>query len=138
MLKVFVYGTLKPGEAYYHDYCEPYVVEAVPALTQGSLFHLPQGYPAMALGESDVIGFLLQLRDATAIAYMDEFEDYDPSLPEAMNLYVRQLRPVFSRKRQPLGSAWVYVMCDEYIRQNRGIPVPTGNWSRQHWHSIAP
>lgn len=154
MLKVFVYGTLKPGEAYYKEYCEPYVLEAMPALTKGCVFHLPQGYPAMTLGdllpktldnfpletlhERYVTGALLHLKDEAAIAPMDEFEDYDPTLSEAENLYIRQLRPVFSLDYQPLGSAWMYVMQPERVHQYGGILVPTGNWSREQWHSIAP
>ena len=134
----FVYGTLKPGEAYYTTYCEPYVVEIVPAIAQGCLFHLPMGYPAMTLGDRSVMGALLQLRDETAIAHMDDFEDYDPALPEAENLYIRQLRPVFSLEQQPLGNAWIYMMQLERVQQYQGILVPSGNWSQQQWPSITP
>ncbi|MEL6382427.1 MAG: gamma-glutamylcyclotransferase family protein [Cyanobacteria bacterium J06626_18] len=136
MIQVFVYGTLKPGEAYYAEYCEPYVVEAVPAIAQGHLFHLPMGYPAMTLGEGYVTGALLQLKDEGEIAHMDDFEDYDPALPEAENLYLRQLRPVFSLEHQPLGQAWMYMMLLERVQQYQGIPVSSGNWSRQQWPSI--
>ena len=137
MLTVFVYGTLKPGEAYYKPYCEPYVVTVVPALTRGCLFHLPEGYPAMTLGDGWVTGALLQLRDDQAIAHMDELEDYDPALSQADNLYIRQLRPVFSMERQPLGLAWLYWMRPERVRQSGGIPIPAGVWSRQQWPSIS-
>ncbi|NER84268.1 MAG: gamma-glutamylcyclotransferase [Leptolyngbya sp. SIO1D8] len=109
MLKVFVYGTLKPGEAFYEEYCAPYVVVAIPAITQGCLFHLPEGYPAMTLDDAYrdrwVTGALLQFRDETAISHIDEFEDYDPAGSNVDNLYLRLRRPVFSIDRHPLGSA---------------------------------
>lgn len=138
MCSVFVYGTLKPGEAYYRQYCQPYVVgEAIPAIVQGCLFHLPLGYPAMTLGNGWVTGALLRIGDEQAIAYLDEFEDYDPNpLSTADNLYTRQLRSVFSPKQQPLGRAWMYVMQVEKVQQYGGIPIPAGNWSRHQWPSI--
>lgn len=138
MTRVFVYGTLKPGEAFYQQYCAPHVVEAAPALAQGCLFHLPQGYPAMALGSGWVTGALLTLSSEAAIAPIDDFEDYDPTLSAADNLYVRQMHPVFSVERQPLGSAWAYIMAAERVRQYQGIPIATGTWSQRHWHSICP
>lgn len=138
MLSVFVYGTLKPGEAYYEAYCAPYVVDTVAAIAQGTLYHLPQGYPAMTGGDGWVTGALLQLKDASAIAHMDDFEDYNPALPASANLYTRQLRPVFASDRQPLGSAWMYLMTIERVQAYGGMPITTGCWSREQWPSITP
>jgi gamma-glutamylcyclotransferase (GGCT)/AIG2-like uncharacterized protein YtfP len=138
MVNVFVYGTLKPGEAYYETFCQPHAVATVPALTQGCLFHLSLGYPGLTVGDGWVTGALLQFRDAAAIARMDAFEDYDPNLPDTENQYIRQLRPVFSPSRQPLGTAWMYVMSPQRIHQHNGILIPEGVWSRQQWPSIAP
>lgn len=137
MVQLFVYGTLKPGEAYYQQYCEPYVLEATPALARGQLFHLPEGYPAMAEGEGWVTGAVLTLVEG-AIAHMDAFEDYDPALPEADNLYSRKRCPVFSSDRQSLGLAWMYIMAPERVHHCGGILIPSGIWSRQQWHSIYP
>ena len=39
-MKVFVYGTLKPGECNYLRYCEGKVVDACPAIARGELFAL--------------------------------------------------------------------------------------------------
>ncbi|MGD1942440.1 MAG: gamma-glutamylcyclotransferase [Leptolyngbyaceae cyanobacterium] len=136
MVTVFVYGTLKPGEAAYPRYCQPHVVLAQPALVQGDLFHLPQGYPALTLGDRWIHGFLLRLQDDWKIAAMDDFEDYDPSRPAAENLYVRQQWPVFSPTQQPLGPAWVYWMAKDRIQALGGIAVTSGDWSRQHWPSL--
>lgn len=137
MLTVFVYGTLKPGEAAHRRFCEPYLVTARPAWVQGHLFHLPQGYPALTEGDRWVAGALLQFHDARAIAQIDAFEDYFPDLPEADNLYVRRSRPVFSAERELLGAAWVYLMERQRVTELGGIAIPEGVWSQQHWPSIA-
>ncbi|MDB9526234.1 gamma-glutamylcyclotransferase [Oscillatoria sp. CS-180] len=136
MPPLFVYGTLKPGEAAYSKYCAPYVSEATSAYMKGDLFHLPQGYPAMTDGDRWVQGALLQLKSEQAIAQMDAFEDYNPTLSAAENLYTRQHRPVFDRNHQPLGTAWVYLMQRDRIEQSTGILLPNGVWSQQQWPSI--
>lgn len=53
-VRVFVYGTLKPGEANYKRYCAGKVIDVKIALVQGKLFALPMGYPAMTLGDRQV------------------------------------------------------------------------------------
>lgn len=137
MLTVFAYGTLKPGEAAYRRYCEPYLTAAQPAWVRGQLFHLPQGYPALTVGDRWVEGALLQLRAADAIAHIDAFEDYDPNRPETANLYVRKTCQVFSAQRELLGSAWVYLMERQRVIDRGGIAVLEGVWSGRHWPSIA-
>lgn len=136
-LSVFVYGTLKPGEAAYRQYCEPYVVSATSAWVRGHLFHLPQGYPALTEGDRWVEGTVLSFQDERAIAHIDAFEDYEPTLPDAENLYVRRSRSIFSSERQPLGHAWVYLMAPQQVVALGGIAIPDGVWSRQFWPSIA-
>ncbi len=138
MLKVFVYGTLKPGEAYYTRYCEPYTVQVQPALTRGQLYHLPQGYPALTPGEGWVTGVLLHLRDDTGLAALDAFEDYNPALPASENEYQRQCRPVYSCDRHPLATAWMYVMAPARAQAHGGILIAAGVWSQAQWPSIAP
>jgi gamma-glutamylcyclotransferase (GGCT)/AIG2-like uncharacterized protein YtfP len=103
---------------------------------RGLLFYLPQGYPALTEGNRWVEGALLYLRDEAAIAPMDAFEDYDPALPDAENLYVRRSRPVFSADHQPLGAAWVYLMAPERVAELGGIAIPSGVWRGRQWPSI--
>lgn len=135
-LNLFVYGTLKPDEAGYRRYCEPYVATVRLACAKGELFHLPQGYPAMTIGDRWVKGALITLQDAAAITHIDDFEDYDPMLPDVKNLYIRQQYPVFSQQHEALGQAWVYLMSPQRVRQLNGILVAEGEWSRQQWPSI--
>jgi len=136
MFPVFVYGTLKPGESAYDTFCAPHGAEATPALTRGCLFHLPQGYPALTVGDRWVTGALLTFPDDRAIAHMDAFEDYDPARPAEHNAYIRQRQPVFAPDYTALGEAWLYVMAREQVRQCGGVWIPEGVWSRSHWPSI--
>lgn len=138
MLTVFVYGTLKPGEAAHEQYCTPYLKASQSAWVRGLLFHLPQGYPALTVGDRWVEGVLLHLREEAAIARLDAFEDYDPTRPDVDNLYVRRSRPVFAADHQSIGTAWVYLMTSARVTELGGIPIPQGVWSRQHWPSITP
>jgi len=138
MLPVFAYGTLKPDEPAYLHYCEPYLLQAQPACMRGELFHLPQGYPAMTSGDRWITGTVLVLADAQAIARIDEFEDYDPARVASVNLYQRLERPVFSMSRQPLGTAWVYLMAPPQVAALDGVRVTSGTWSHRHFSNQRP
>jgi gamma-glutamylcyclotransferase (GGCT)/AIG2-like uncharacterized protein YtfP len=135
---VFVYGTLKPGEAYYQKYCQPYVLEAIPAKVQGCLYHLPRGYPALTEGESWVQGSFLKLRPGTDLGVIDQFEGYDPTQKASQNEYQRLARPIYSLTEVFLGQAWAYVMDDFRVALYDGILIPEGYWSRTLWPSISP
>ena len=128
-LKIFVYGTLKPGETNYQRYCAGKVVEAKRAIAFGQLFDLPLGYPAMTLGDSPVQGFLLTFADPNVLSILDELEDYDPQrLPEE-NEYYRQEIDIYSPTGQALGLAWVYLMTSKQVQYLEGILIPSGWWS---------
>lgn len=128
-LKVFVYGTLKPGEANYQRYCALKVVETTRAIAYGQLFDLPLGYPAMTPGESPVQGFVLTFAEPVIISVLDALEDYDPDrLPEE-NEYYRQLIETYSPAGQSLGLAWVYLMTFEQVQRYKGTLLPSGWWS---------
>lgn len=128
-LKIFVYGTLKPGETNYQRYCTGKVVEAKRAIAFGQLFDLPLGYPAMTIGDSPVQGFLLTFADPNVLSILDELEDYDPQrLPEE-NEYYRQEIDIYSPTDQALGLAWVYLMTSKQVQYLEGIPIPSGWWS---------
>ena len=138
MLKVFVYGTLKPGERNYQSYCGDRVIAAVPALIPGKLFALPAGYPALVWEKQSnwVQGFLLTFATNEPLQSLDQLEDYQENRPAAENLYQRRQVTVFSSKlQQPpkppiaLAQAWVYLMEQKQIAQLGGIFLPRGCWS---------
>ena len=131
MLKVFVYGTLKPGECNYLRYCEGKVVEACPAIARGQLFALPAGYPAMISGEGRVDGFLLHFTKSAILADLDELEDYHPGRDRAENEYQRESIAIFDLNFQPLGTAWAYFMLPDRVRSLNGIWLPHGRWENR-------
>lgn len=74
--RVFVYGTLQPGDTAWH-LIEPMVVgEPRRARMPGTLYDTGQGYPALRLGgDTEVPGWVLRLRDpATCLATLDSYE----------------------------------------------------------------
>ncbi|WP_008317039.1 gamma-glutamylcyclotransferase [Leptolyngbya sp. PCC 6406] len=138
MHQVFVYGTLKPGEAFHDRYCAPYLEATCPAQVQGRLYHLPQGYPALTDEPGWVTGTLLTLMDGAVLGMLDEFEEYDPTRSQLENLYIRLQRPVFTPEGADLGTAWMYVMATEQVERCQGIWIPTGVWNQTTWPTISP
>jgi gamma-glutamylcyclotransferase (GGCT)/AIG2-like uncharacterized protein YtfP len=128
-VRVFVYGTLKPGEANYQKYCVDKVININRAVTLGKLFALPMGYPAMTLGEDKVHGYLLAFSDPDVLHALDYLEDYQPTRPVSENLYNRQQTEVYTQQGEPLGWAWVYLMSLELIEQFNGTLITDGWWS---------
>jgi len=136
LLRVFVYGTLKPGEENYFGYCHHNVVAAVEAIAYGALHSLPMGYPAMTVGNSPVYGYLLTFDDFLVLQQLDWLEDYDPTRPPEANEYSRDEIEILSLDRQPLGLAWVYQMSTAQAIQMGGTVVPDGNWKSQEFQPI--
>jgi gamma-glutamylcyclotransferase (GGCT)/AIG2-like uncharacterized protein YtfP len=128
-IKVFVYGTLKPGEINYQRYCVLQVVEEKRAIAIGQLYDLRLGYPAMTLGESQVQGFLLTFADASILRYLDELEDYDPNRKPEENEYNRQQIEVYDLQGRSLGLAWAYLMTLEQVQSLKGVLIPSGSWT---------
>lgn len=136
LLRIFVYGTLKPGEQNYLGYCHHKVIEAVEAIAYGTLYDLPMGYPAMTVGNSPVYGYLLTFDDFLVLQQLDWLEDYDPTRPPEANEYSRDEIEILSLDRQPLGRAWVYRMSPAQAIQMGGTVVADGNWTFQEFQPI--
>ena len=128
-LKVFVYGTLKPGEVNYQRYCAGEVIAATPAIARGQLFALSLGYPAMTTGTQTVHGFLLSFENTAILPRLDALEDFVPGRSPEQNEYQRELITVFNSEGQPLGDAWAYLMHPQRIQQLGGVLIPHGVWS---------
>jgi len=129
LVQVFVYGTLKPGEANYKRFCAGKVVDAKKAFVQGKLFALPMGYPAMTLGDSQVHGYLLSFANPGVLNQLDVLEDYHPTRAVSENLYSRKTIEVYQGEWLSLGWAWVYLMSLERVDQLGGVLQPDGWWS---------
>ncbi|PSB01008.1 gamma-glutamylcyclotransferase family protein [Merismopedia glauca] len=128
MLKVFVYGTLKPGEINYQRYCLGKTVSEQPAIAYGQLYALPVGYPAMTSGENHVCGFLLTFSDDRVLTALDRLEDYDPDRSSGENEYTRLWSHIFGLNGEKLGKAWVYQMSLAQVRDRGGVLLPDGCW----------
>lgn len=129
-MKVFVYGTLKPGERNYRYYCAGKVSQTTQAYTYGKLFNLPGcGYPAMTVGQNQVKGVLLTFIDDSVLAHLDELEDYNPQRLATENEYSRQKILVYSLLGEPLGEAWSYLMMPHKVKCLGGVLVPSGWWT---------
>lgn len=129
LLKVFVYGTLKPGEINYHRYCVGKVVQEQPAIAYGQLYHLSLGYPGMIRGDGQVQGFLLTFADSAIFDSLDQLEDYNPNRKPEDNEYHREQIQVYDQAGQSLGLAWVYVMTLKKVQDCQGILISSGCWS---------
>ncbi len=142
-IRVFVYGTLKPGGHYWDRFCEGKVVASEPAKAKGRLYHLPLGYPGMVIDESSwAMGYILTLKDEIALVGFDYLEGYDEERPPEENDYDRPMIEVFSPEGDSLGMAWTYTMTPERITEHRGKLVESGDWvapfkgaSAQPWPS---
>lgn len=128
-VKVFVYGTLKPGEINYDRYCAGKVVKEQPAIAYGQLYHLSLGYPGMIRGDDQVQGFLLTFADSAIFDSLDQLEDYDPNRRPEDNEYNREQIEVYDKAGQSLGLAWVYFMTLGKVQNFQGIHIPSGCWS---------
>ncbi|MDJ0705350.1 MAG: gamma-glutamylcyclotransferase [Leptolyngbyaceae cyanobacterium MO_188.B28] len=125
---MFVYGTLKPGEANFQEYCASHVEKVIPAIAQGCLYHLPLGYPAMILGEGWISGFLLHFPNTKILESLDELEGYQPGRPPNENEYQRRELLIFNPNRRPLGLAWGYLMDPNLVQRLKGTFLPNGQW----------
>jgi gamma-glutamylcyclotransferase (GGCT)/AIG2-like uncharacterized protein YtfP len=136
--RVFVYGTLKPGERYHDRYCAGHVFTAQEALIYGELYDLPFGYPALTWGDRKIYGVLLSFAEPSILVGLDELENYHPDRPASENEYQRVQREVFDLAHQSLGLAWVYIMEPERV-QSIGTVLINGYWSgRQETDKIKP
>jgi gamma-glutamylcyclotransferase (GGCT)/AIG2-like uncharacterized protein YtfP len=127
MLSIFVYGTLKPGQANYR-YCRDRLLSAEAAMVRGQLFDLSVGYPAMTLGDQWVLGHRLIFPDEQILLALDELEDYSLYRPSHDNEYQRVWVEMFSRQAQSLGGGWTYRMDIDRVQRYQGRPVDSGEW----------
>ncbi len=130
LIRVFVYGTLQPGEKFHQPYCNGWVVAAEPARAKGQLYHLRSlGYPGLAAGEDIISGSLLSFDRPAILERLDELEEYNPSRNASQNLYQRERTIVFKPNGAELGEVWIYRMALSRIQALGGIYLPEGRWS---------
>jgi gamma-glutamylcyclotransferase (GGCT)/AIG2-like uncharacterized protein YtfP len=130
VIQLFVYGTLKPGEANYAPYCGDHVLSAEKVYTWGELYHLSLGYPGMTEGDRKVYGMLLTFANEKVLATIDRLEDYQSDRPAEQNDYQRCRLPIFNLSDRFQSEAWGYRMAKVKVHQYRGILIPSGWWTQ--------
>jgi len=129
-LTLFVYGTLQPRGRYWPAFCAGgrAFVRVPEAWVPGTLYALPQGYPALVRGKGRVYGMVLVLRDDAILASIDALEAYAPWRPPDENEYQREWVSWFYPEGQAGGKAWRYRMDAERARAMGGHLISSGRW----------
>lgn len=126
----FVYGTLMRGCSN-HSILEPYILSLRPAAVQGQIWHLPEGYPMLFAGNSQVYGELVQCcNEQEALSQLDELEEYYGHGHDS-NFYERTLALATDLAGLTY-DAWVY-QCPadkEAVMKAQGIFISSGNWRK--------
>ncbi len=109
-LPVFVYGTLRPGQANYLRLLAGKTVREVSASCRGRLYYVTEGdYPYLEPGEGTVTGELLTLAAAdyeNILGALDRLEEYAPHNEESSD-YLRR-RTIVTLADGTQTQAWVY------------------------------
>jgi gamma-glutamylcyclotransferase (GGCT)/AIG2-like uncharacterized protein YtfP len=128
-MPVFAYGTLMIGRENYKRYIHPFPHRAIPAETEGELYHLPLGYPGLLAGQTSVRGVCFFFPEEVyeqVLTGLDELEGYfGPGDPR--NEYERVLMPVRLDGGEQI-QAYVYQFVDAAYARRKGIRVEDGDW----------
>ncbi|AIE73961.1 hypothetical protein D082_14330 [Synechocystis sp. PCC 6714] len=129
-VKVFVYGTLMPGECNHQAYCPSQIEPPARGYVLGQIYHLQHfGYPAMAIGQDRVWGYCLTFPPNFFLDQLDSLEDYQAERDPEENVYERCWATVFDPQGGEMAGAWLYRMDPRKIERYGGIYLPTGCWS---------
>lgn len=132
MIKVFVYGTLKPSGKYYKIYCQGKTIEETKCWAKGKLFDLPLGYPGMAEGDEKVYGYLLSFPSHKELNNLDKLEGYTGIDNSPLNEYERRKIVVYNDDNKPIDDVWCYFMKEDKIKELNGVFLPSGWWDEQN------
>ena len=128
IVKVFVYGTLKPGESNYKNYCQGKTITEIKAYTRGQLYHLPFGYPGMTEGNQKIEGYLLSFNEPNILIDLDRLENYQETRSAKLNDYYRQQVPIYNLYDEFIDRAWCYFMTKEKVTEFGGELLKDNCW----------
>ncbi|MFA9460492.1 gamma-glutamylcyclotransferase family protein [Thiohalorhabdus sp. Cl-TMA] len=126
-MRVFVYGTLKPGHANWRRLLQGRVGRWRAGKIEGRLFDLSLGFPAAVTGSGWVHGYILHLTEPL-LALVDDLEGFSPGRPPARNNYNRRQVPGFTPQGAPLGRVHAYFMEPDKVERLGGTELPGGVW----------
>jgi gamma-glutamylcyclotransferase (GGCT)/AIG2-like uncharacterized protein YtfP len=132
LLPLFVYGTLRQGEANHH-LLKKVTLSCRPARLEGAAMYDLGPYPMIMDGEGIVTGELIEIdptRYEATLRRLDVLEGVNGNDPEnPQGLYRRVRRKVHVESSELAVEAWVYLGREETAR--RGILRPGGDWVRR-------
>lgn len=106
-MKLFVYGTLRPGSTAFEKYLQQYCLNSQDAYIYGSLYQMKdRTFPALLAGNRMIRGVLFELCDDFDWKNLDLYEEYIAE-NHVDNLYNRSLSKVFTRNDEEV-DAYVY------------------------------
>ncbi|NLJ77605.1 MAG: gamma-glutamylcyclotransferase [Peptococcaceae bacterium] len=125
--RVFVYGTLMSGMGNHH-LIKPFLKGMRPGKTEGILYDLPYGYPAVIPGKGIVHGEIMELRDiGKSLQVLDRLEGYREGC--AGNPYNRVVQVVETVDGAKM-PAYLYIWGMPEEIEEQGAIVPGGDWRR--------
>lgn len=127
-IRVFVYGTLKPGQKNWDRLLNGRVHRFQTARIRGRLYALRLGFPAAVPANDWIQGYLLGLPDSELLHRIDALEGFRPDRPAHQNRYHRRVIPCFSPTGAPLGRVYAYFMDTNTAKTLGGEPLPEGIW----------
>lgn len=128
-MRVFVYGTLKPGGHYYQSICQNKISSFQEAKLLGTLYDLGVGYPAIQIGGLRwVYGYVLHFQSEEMLQQLDALEDYEKTRSPSENTYQRIQVTVYDIQEYCLGKMDTYVMEEEQLSRYQWRRIPSGNW----------
>lgn len=128
-IKVFVYGTLMQGFCN-HWLIKDHIKDIKVGQVSAKLYHLPEGYPAITLGEGIVAGELLTLdKPNEALIKLDELEYYHEECSDH-NLYERVEVMVTTGSGTERAYCYVWPEKNRHYLTTAAIFVPEGDWKK--------
>lgn len=138
--RIFVYGTLKPGNAAYQKFCQQWQPQCQAAIVHGRLYHLPIGYPALVISATAQVvhGWLLTFSNSDILLLLDQYEQHDPEkmaqyYPGVLlseTAYQRTLVNTLSPDHAAMAQAHAYTMTHTQTQLLQGQHIPSGNWEQ--------
>lgn len=127
MEKIFVYGSLMKNLWNYDKVLKNRIRRVEKGSIRGTLYHLPEGYPAVIEGDTPVYGEVCTLSNRRLIKSLDLLEGYMG--PGENNLYERQKMSV-TLEDGTQTECWSYIYVNEKYAKKKGTLVTHGDWRK--------
>lgn len=125
----FFYDPLMSGFPSHEKFLKPHTLSVEKAITNGSLYHLPNGYPAMTFGHGVVKGEVMLFEKPSAMVwYLDSLKGYYGVDKSNLSERIIQLVKKEDTGEQVLAYIYVYPGYRLMELQHWGVNIPQGDW----------